>query len=99
MKFEWDENKNKQNQKKHGLDFDDAKEVFKDNKQLTSPDKRKDYKEKRWKIIGKIYGAIITVIFTIRDTSTRIISARKASKNERNEYNYQNNIPKWKKNI
>ena len=47
----------------------------------------KDYGEDRWKIIGKIYGSIISVIYTLRNEVTRIISARKASFNEREEYN------------
>ncbi len=87
MKFEWDKNKNKSNQEKHGIDFNDAKEVFKDNNRKISPDLRKDYGESRWKIIGKIYGSIISVIYTIRYKAVRIISARKASRKERDEYN------------
>ena len=87
MKFEWDENKNKSNQEKHRIDFDDAKNVFKDENSKVSQDLRKDYKETRWKIIGKIYGSIISVIYTMRNKTVRIISARKASKKERQEYN------------
>lgn len=87
MKFEWDENKNKSNQEKHGIDFNAAKDVFKDENSKVTPDLRKDYGENRWKIIGKIYGSIISVIYTMRDKAVRIISARKASKKERDEYN------------
>ena len=87
MEFEWDENKNKSNHEKHGIDFNDAKDVFKDDNSKVSPDLRKDYGENRWKIIGKIYGSIISVIYTIRDKAIRIISARKASRKERDEYN------------
>jgi len=87
MEFEWDENKNQSNREKHGIDFNDAKEVFKDESKKVSLDLRKDYSESRWKIVGKIYGSIITVIYTMRDKAVRIISARKASKNERDEYN------------
>jgi uncharacterized protein len=87
MEFDWDENKNKSNNQKHGIDFNDAKEVFKDENSKIAPDLRKDYGEERWKIIGKIYGTIISVIYTLRNKVTRIISARKASINERNEYN------------
>ena len=43
MKFEWDENKNKTNMQKHGIDFNDAKEVFKDKDSKLAPDLRKDY--------------------------------------------------------
>jgi uncharacterized DUF497 family protein len=87
MDFEWDENKNRSNNEKHGIDFTDAKEVFKDENNKIAPDLRKDYGELRWKIIGKIYGSIISVIYTDRNKITRLISARKASCNERNEYN------------
>lgn len=87
MEFEWDENKNKSNNEKHGIDFNDAKGVFIDEFSRVAPDLRKDYGENRWKIIGKIFGSIISVIYTERNKVTRIISARKASSNERNEYN------------
>ncbi len=87
MKFEWDENKNKSNLKKQGIDFSDAQKVFNDEDNLIAPDLRKDYGESRWKIIGKVYGVIISVIYTIRNEAIRIISARRASKKERKEYN------------
>ena len=87
MKFEWDENKNKSNQDKHGIDFNDAKEVFEDNNRKTSPDLRQNYGEDRWITIGKILDIIIVVVYTIRDTAYRIISVRYAKKKERKSYN------------
>ena len=90
MEFEWDENKNKSNQEKHGIDFNDAKEVFKDENRTNSEDNRYDYGEKRWITIGKMYKAIIVVVYTIRD-ATRIISARMANKKERKSYNNKEN--------
>jgi len=86
MEFEWDENKNKKNIRKHGIDFNDAKEVFKDEKAKKIPDLRRDYGEERWKIIGSILGFIYAVIYTIRNTAIRIISARQANRKERDEY-------------
>ena len=86
MKFEWDENKNRKNIRKHGIDFNDAKEVFKDEKAKETPDIRKDYGEERWKIIGVFFGSILSVIYTIRQTAIRIISARRANKKEKDEY-------------
>ncbi len=86
MKFEWDENKNKKNIEKHGIDFNDAKEVFKDEKRVVSKDDRKDYGELRWLAVGAIIGSILAVVFTIRDTAIRIISARRANKDEKDEY-------------
>ncbi len=87
MKFEWDENKNKSNQDKHGIDFNDAKEVFEDSNRKISPDLRKNYGEDRWITIGKIVDLIIVVVYTFRDSAYRIISARYAKKKERKTYN------------
>ena len=89
MDFEWDKNKNEINIDKHSIDFKDALKIFEDKYQISSLDKRKDYGEIRWKIIGKIFGTVISVIYTIRNTNIRIISARKASRIERYEYNNQ----------
>ncbi len=89
MEFEWDESKNKSNREKHGIDFNDAKEVFKDENRKTSPDLRVDYGEDRWVTIGKLIDTIIVVIYTIRETTYRIISARYAKKKERETYNNQ----------
>ncbi len=87
MNFEWDENKNSSNKEKHGIDFNDAKKLFEDKKRTTSPDLRKIYGEDRWVTIGKILDIIIVVVYTIRDDSYRIISARYAKKKERKTYN------------
>ena len=86
MKFEWDENKNRKNIRKHGIDFNDAKEVFKDEKRVSFEDDRKDYGETRWSTIGAILGFVVFVVYTIRDTAIRIISARKANKREKDKY-------------
>ncbi len=87
MKFEWDENKNKSNLKKHGVDFNQAKEVFNDKDKIEITDTRKDYGEERTKIIGKAMDLLLSVIYTIRGVAVRIISARAASKKERMDYN------------
>lgn len=85
--FEWDDNKNLTNKEKHGIDFNDAKKVFEDEKRKTSPDLRKNYGEDRWITIGKIVDTIIVVVYTIRNTAYRIISARYAKQKERALYN------------
>ena len=87
MEFEWDENKNATNKEKHGIVFNDAKSVFDDSKRKTSPDMRNDYGEDRWITIGKMIDTIIVVVYTIRNTIYRIISARYAKKKERDIYN------------
>lgn len=89
MKFEWDENKNKRNRQKHGVSFEEAKEVFKDEKRVEYQDLRFDYGEDRWKTIGQVVGIILSVMYTMRQTTIRLISARRASRNEREEYENQ----------
>lgn len=85
-RFEWDENKNRQNIKKHGFDFTDAKEIFR-GILLFSPDVRKDYGESRWVGIGTVRGRTAVVVFTERGPETiRIISLRKATHRERKQY-------------
>ncbi len=90
MTFEWDENKNKQNQVKHGIDFNEAKDVFGDMNRTNSLDNRHDYGEKRWITIGMVANVLITVVYTIRE-AIRIISARRSNKNERQEYTKNQN--------
>lgn len=85
--FEWDETKNKSNLEKHSVDFNQAKEVFSDDNRVETPDTRKDYGEERFKVIGKAIDLILSVIYTLRGAVIRIISARAASKKERDEYN------------
>ncbi len=86
MKFEWDQNKNKSNQEKHGIDFNDVKEVFNDKNRLNSEDNRKDYGEKRWITVGIAANVCLTIVYTIRD-AIRIISVRRSNRKERQEYN------------
>ena len=85
MKFEWDEDKNKKNIQKHGIDFVDVPEVFK-LPMLTGLNHRKEYGEDRWIGIGLLKNIVVVVVFTERkDEITRLISARKATKHEREE--------------
>lgn len=87
MGFEWDKNKNDSNIEKHGIDFNDAKNVFNDEKRKISPDLRSNYGEDRWITIGKVVDTIMVVIYTIRNKAYRLISARYAKKKERDRYN------------
>jgi len=88
MVFEWDDDKNDSNIAKHGLSFLDALDVFNDPKRLIKTDDRKDYGEARWQIIGKIQSEIILfVVHTTRNEKIRVISARRANKQEQGEYN------------
>lgn len=74
------------NVEKHGIDFKQAKEVFYDEKRIESPDNRKNYGEDRMKAIGRAFDLILSVIYTMRGNLIRLISARPASKKERNTY-------------
>ena len=76
MKFEWDEQKNQANIKKHGLDFGDAYKVF-EYPMLVNLDNRKDYGEERWIGIGLMDTRVVVILFAEPDEDTiRVISLR-----------------------
>lgn len=86
MEFEWDENKDKSNQAKHGISFDEAAEIFQ-YPMYKLVDNRFDYGEIRYIGIGSNQQMIVlTVVFTERESRIRIISARRASRKERKLY-------------
>jgi uncharacterized DUF497 family protein len=91
MQFSWDENKNKKNKQKHKISFEIAKQVFNDPHLLSWLDSKFDHEE-RWISLGYIDGlVVIIVIHTFRShkneqETIRIISARKATKKECEEY-------------
>ena len=87
MKFEWDEAKNQQNIRKHGVDFSLAKRIF-EHPVLTASDNRYNYDEEREISIGLVDNILLlTVVHTDREHgTTRLISARKATKLERKRY-------------
>ena len=73
--FEWDEEKNKDNQKKHHIAFEIAQEVFFDSKRMIFEDEKHSIIEKRFFCIGKVEEKVITVRFTMRGNIIRIIGA------------------------
>lgn len=85
MVFEWDEEKNKINLRKHGIDFSDATQVFFDENRIERRDKYHSGEEERWQVIGMV-NEILFVVYTDREDRTRIISARKAKPKERRIY-------------
>lgn len=86
MEFEWDENKNRENIKKHGISFKEATAIFKRPMWIRIDD-RHDYGEVREVSIGDIGNFVIVVVAHIeRNNKTRIISARKATPKERRRY-------------
>ncbi len=88
MKFEWDENKNLINQRKHGISFEEAMTVFYDEQALLEYDAFHSSYEERFRILGcSSEGNVLLVVHCIRDESTiRIISSRKATAAERLGY-------------
>jgi hypothetical protein len=82
-RFDWDERKSELNLAKHGIDFEDATEVFYKPIILRRSDRNN---EERWIAIGSLEDRLITVVFTRRADVIRIISARRARKNEEREY-------------
>ena len=88
MLFEWDENKEKINISKHGLDFSTAALVFRDQNRLEWFDELHSDYEDRYITIGEINGiaVVLMVVYTERGDAIRLISARKATKQERRMY-------------
>jgi uncharacterized DUF497 family protein len=90
LKVEWNKTKAKLNYAKHGVSFDLAKEVFDDPFAVEFLDDRQDYGEQRFTIIGVVEGRFLSVTYTERKDAIRIISARTATKNEREAYLQEN---------
>ena len=85
VQFEWDEEKAALNLSKHGIDFRDAARVFYDINRIEWYDAAHSIDEDRYNTIGKVRN-VIFVVYTERRDRTRIISARKATPNERRMY-------------
>ncbi len=88
MQFEWDEQKEQINIVKHGIDFSTAAYVFRDENRLELYDEAHSEKEDRYITIGFIHGVafLVMVVYTERGDAIRIISARKATRQEERLY-------------
>ena len=88
MYFEWDEEKEQINIKKHGIDFSTAALVFGDENRIEKFDALHSLEEERYITIGSINGflTVLMVVYTDRKDVIRIISARKATEKERKAY-------------
>lgn len=87
--FEWDENKNAINKRKHGVSFEEAKSVFYDTEALVIADPEHSEVEDRFIILGlsnKVNLLVVCHCYRASDTVIRIISARRATKTEQNYY-------------
>ncbi|OGT41057.1 MAG: hypothetical protein A3F42_03835 [Gammaproteobacteria bacterium RIFCSPHIGHO2_12_FULL_37_34] len=82
--FEWDENKRKFNLEKHGIDFIDAIAIFDDPDRIEFENSRKG--ETRFQTIGMVHDTALFLVYTLRGKKKRMISVRRASKNERKTY-------------
>jgi uncharacterized DUF497 family protein len=87
MDFEWDETKARTNQRKHGVSFLEATEVFSDEHSSCVLDPDHSYDEERYLLFGvSLKGNYLVVPFTERSETIRIISARQLTRQERNAY-------------
>ena len=87
LKFEWHYEKARQNVQKHGVSFEEAATVFGDPLSLTIPDPLHSKSEERFVIVGEsIRRRMLVVIHVEHESRIRIISARVASKRERENY-------------
>jgi len=83
--FEWDPKKSATNVRKHGIEFADAVSALEDPGVLNMQEDHEE--EERWAALGMdAFGRILLVIYTLRDESFRMISARTATPNERQQY-------------
>ena len=85
MRFAWDDGKRDSNLAKHGLDFADAEEVL-SGVTLTVKDDRFEYGEHRFVTLGLLKDVVVVVAHTETDEEIRVISMRKATKNEKEKY-------------
>lgn len=93
MQFEWDEVKNQSNIEKHGISFEEAREIFNDPFHIAQLDHRFSYFEERWVTVGATHSRKILVVANLFFTDEgeeiiRIISAREASSKEVKHYEH-----------
>lgn len=90
MTYEWGETKRRLNREKHGIDFT-VLASFDWDSALIGEDARKDYQEPRYVAFGLAEGRLLSLVFTLRDHTIRVISIRKA--NSREVARYGKNSP------
>jgi uncharacterized protein len=90
--FQWDDRKATDNVAKHNISFEVAKLVFEDPFIFEWEDDRHSQDEQRFSAVGSVEGTILYVAFTFRESSIRIISARRAVPFERRKYYEQSQI-------
>lgn len=90
IEFEWDDDKAAENFRKHGVSFEFAAKAFRDPFAVEWIDDRQDYGEERTVLLGMADGSILIVVYTERESRIRLISARRATKNEQDIYYSEN---------
>ena len=85
MEFEWDEAKRNSNLRNHDIDFVGIEKVF-EGETVTILDDRFDYGEERFVTFGLLDGRVVAIAHTETGEVIRVISARKATKNEESSY-------------
>ena len=86
MEFEWDDAKSDDCFAYRGFDFAHVIRAFADDDRIVGRDRRWDYGEDRYRLLGAIEGRVFVVIYTMRGSVIRIISARKANRREVREH-------------
>ena len=98
LRFEWSEHKNRANQRKHGVSFEEAAQIFRDPLRLSVQD-RIESSERRYQTFGLSTGVVVLMVaHTTREEDVegesveviRIISARQADRKERRRYENEN---------
>ena len=84
MEFEFDPTKSSSNERKHGIDFESAQQLWDDDSRIVVPARTSG--EERFALIGKFQGRIWTCIYTVREDRIRIISTRRARHEEEIRY-------------
>jgi hypothetical protein len=84
--FEWDRAKAETNLRKHGISFPYATRVFLDPHRQERLDSREEYGEERWTVLGLVDEWVLIVVYTLRESRIRLISARKADRYDHRIY-------------
>lgn len=82
MEFEWDDAKSEACFDRRGFDFAHAIKAFFDPNRVVQADARRDYGEERYQLFGRVDGRLYVIVYTLRRSVIRIISARKANLRE-----------------
>ena len=86
MEFEWDDAKSDACLAHRGFGFSYAVRAFQDDDRIVARDRRRHYAEDRYRLLGTIEDRVFVVIYTMRGSVVRIISAHKANARETREY-------------